>query len=175
MEDKILELFFKEPEKEFYVREISRILKKSPTTISKHLKNLEKKKLLIKENKFNHLLFKANNEDLRFKNTKLNYNLEIIRESGIIDYLSEEFNNPEAIILFGSYAKGENIRKSDIDLLVISPLKKDVKLEKFEKKLGKMQLFVESRKDITKMKKTNKELLNSFINGKILYGRWEAF
>lgn len=175
MEEKILELFFEQPEKEFYVRGISRILKKSPTTISKYLKKLEKDGLLIKEYRYNHLLFKANNEDSKFKQAKLNYNLKIIRESRVIEYLSEEFNNPEAVILFGSFAKGENIGKSDIDLLVISPLKKDVKLEKFEEKLGKIQLFVKSSKEIEKMKKTNKELLNSFINGRVLYGRWEAF
>lgn len=47
--DKILKLFVQEPEKEFHVRQISKIINKSPTTISKYLKELEKKKILISE------------------------------------------------------------------------------------------------------------------------------
>ena len=99
-----------------------------------------------------------------------------LNKSGVINHLIDKFNFPEAIILFGSFAKAENIKRSDIDLLVISPLKKEINLEKFGKKLGhKIQLFVYSSKDIKKMKQNNKELLNNLINGRVIYGYWEIF
>ena len=174
--DKILELFINEPLREFHIREISKILKKSPTTISKYLKDYKKIGLLLSEDKLNHILFKANLKNKEFKEIKRNYNLNKLNKSGVINHLIDKFNFPEAIILFGSFAKAENIKRSDIDLLVISPLKKEINLGKFGKKLGhKIQLFVYSSKDIKKMKQNNKELLNNLINGRVIYGYWEIF
>jgi len=174
--DEIIELFFKEPEKEYHVRDIAKRVGKSPTTISKYLKDFEKNGLLKSESKFNHLIFKANEESLRFKLLRKNYNLELLFNSGLIKFLVDEFNFPKAIFLFGSFAKGENNSKSDIDLLIISPLKKEVDLKKFEKLIGyEIQLFIYSMKEVEIMKTKNKELLNNFINGVNLYGYWEVF
>lgn len=170
------EVIFKEPEREFHIREISKIFKKSPTTISKYLFQYKKEGLLKAVNKLNHLLYRADTSSSLFKQAKLNYNIRILYESGLIDYLIEEFNNPESIIIFGSFAKAEDILSSDIDILIISPVKKELNLEKFEGKLGrKIQLFIHSSGDIEKMKKENKELLNNFINGIKIYGFWEVF
>lgn len=173
--DKVLELFIKEPEREFHVREIAKILKKSPTTISKYLKDYEKKKILSSVRKLNHLLFQANSESPNFKQLKLNYNLDLLHESGFIDYLTEEFNEPKAIVLFGSFAKAEDNKNSDIDLLIVSSKKEEVNLEKFEKKLGhKIQLFVHSEGELEKLKVKNKELFNNWINGIVVHGYFEV-
>ncbi len=173
--DKILELFIKESEREFHVREIAKILKKSPTTVSKYLKIYEKQNMLISNRKLNHLIFKANTESNKFKQLKLNYNLNVIYESGLVDYLSGEFNQPSAIVLFGSFVKAENNKNSDIDLLIVSSKKQEPSLEKFEKKLGhKIQLFIHSEEDLEELKKKNKELFNNWINGFTLYGYFEA-
>lgn len=173
--DSLLELFIREPEREFHVREIARLIKKSPTTVSAHLKNYEKKNVLKSSRKLNHLLFKANTESRLFKQFKLNYNLEILHSSGLIERLEEEFNHPEAIGIFGSFAKADNIEQSDVDVFIISPLKKEINLKKHEKKIRyKVQLFVFSRQDIEKMKKSNKELLNNITNGIILSGHLEV-
>jgi predicted nucleotidyltransferase len=172
----ILKYFFEEPEREFHVREIAKLVKKSPTTVSKLLKEFVREKILVSEKKFNHLLFKANNEDGGFKRLKLNYNLNRLYDSGLVDCLVEKLNYPEAIILFGSYAKAENISRSDIDLFVVSPVKRDIDLQKFEEKLGhEIQIFVHSKKEIEKMKKSNKGLLNNIINGYVIYGYWGVF
>lgn len=172
LKGEILAYFFEEPEKEFYVRELAKLLKKSPTTISKYLEIMKKEQLLISSKKFNHLLFKAE-VNRKFKDLKLNYNLSLIRDSGLLDYIKETFNYPEAIVLFGSFAKAENIKKSDIDILIVSPAKKKLNLGNFEKKLGhEIQIFVYSGKELSSMK--NKELLNSFINGIVLEGYMEV-
>ncbi|MBI3334054.1 nucleotidyltransferase domain-containing protein [Candidatus Pacearchaeota archaeon] len=174
--DKVLKLFIENPEREFHVREIARKLKKAPTTISTALKKYEKEGLLISERKMNHLLFRANIEAKKFKLEKLHYNLNKIFSSGIIEYLDKELNHPEAVGLFGSYAKAENTEKSDIDLFVVSSSKKELNLEVFEKKLScQIHLFILSKSDLEKMKKDNKELLNNIINGLILQGGIELF
>lgn len=172
LRERLLSYFFEEPEREFYVRELAKFLKKSPTTISKYLNILKKEQLLISSRKFNHLLFKAD-INRKFKDLKLNYNFGLIRDSGLLDYLRNKFNYPEAIVLFGSFAKAENVKKSDIDILIVSPVKKKLDLKSFEKKLGyEIQIFIYSGKELTSLK--NKELLNNFINGIVLEGYMEV-
>src|SRR3989338_9491171 len=171
----LIKYFLNEPEKEFHVRELAKLVKKSPTTVSKYLKQLEKENILLSEERLNHLFFKANTEHDSFKDKKLFYNLQRIRQSGLIEYICQMYN-PEAIILFGSFAKAENIGRSDIDLLVITPAKKEVNIEKYEKTLNhKIQLFLNSKRDIEEMKEKNPGLLNNFINGMKVYGYWELF
>ena len=174
--DKLLEHFMSKPQQEFHIRELARLVKRSPTTISKYLIKYEKEGILISQRKFNHLLFRANVKSRAFKDMKLYYNIKKIRSSGLINYLIEEFNHPEAIVLFGSFVKAEDIPRSDVDILIITPLKKEVNLKKFEKYLNhKIQLFLHSKQEINKMKVKNKELLNNWVNGLVLYGFWEMF
>lgn len=173
--DNILEPFIKEPEREFHIRELAKLLKKSPTTISKYLKEYEIKKILISKKKLNHLLFRTNADSRQFKQLKLNYNLNALQESGLIEYLVEEFNQPEAIILFGSFSKAEDNKNSDIDLLIVSSKKQEINLDKYKKKLGhKIQLFVHSKNDLEKLKNKNKELFNNWINGIVIHGYFEV-
>ena len=173
--DNLIEYFIKEPEKDFHVRGLSKLLKKSPTTISKYLNKYEKDGILISEKKFNHLFFRANLNNYFFKCLKLNYNLNLLNNSGIIDFLEKEYN-PEAIILFGSFAKAEDTKKSDVDILIITSNKNYLDLKTFEKKIGKsIQLHIYSYKDVNLMKIKNKELLNNLINGILIRGYWELF
>src|SRR3989344_988076 len=174
--DNIIKYFVKEPEREFHIRELARLAKKSPTTVSKLLLNLEKENLLVSARKLNHLFYKANAENKSFKDFKACSNIGQLRRSGLIDYLDKELNHPEAIVLFGSFRKAEDIPASDVDLLVISSLKKQLNLKRFEDKIGrKIDLFVHSNAEIEKMKTKNKELLNNWLNGVVLSGFWEVF
>ena len=166
--DEIKELFLKKPNKEFHVRGIAKLLKISPTSASKHLKQLENEKLIVSEKKYGHLIFKADTESINYKVQKRNYNLNSIYNYKLINHLQKEYNQPEAIVLFGSYSRGEDTENSDIDLLIISPIKKELKLDKFEKKLErKIQLFVISKEEF---KNTNINLKNNWINGIVLEG-----
>ena len=64
-----------------------------------------------------------------FKRTE---NLKMIYESELKDYLSNIF--PGAlIILFGSYAYGEDTVDSDIDIAIIGYKEKKIDLAEFEK------------------------------------------
>lgn len=174
--DDIMEIFVENPEKEFHVRELAKLTDSSPTTVSKHCHNLKRKGLLLSRKMSNHLLFRANTDNVNFKSFKREYNLRKLVASGLVEFLEEELNNPEAIILFGSFAKGEDIPASDIDIFVVAPTKKTVRTDNFEKKLKhKIQLFLHSRKEIETMKAKNKELLNNLVNGTVVYGFWEAF
>jgi len=168
--------FVEEPEREFHIRELAKLFRKSPTTVSGILNKLKKKGILVSRKMSNHVLFRANTASLDYRSLKKRHNLEQVSSSGLIKYLVEKLNDPEAIILFGSYEKGEDIKRSDIDIFVVTPSKKDVELEKYGRLLKHdIQLFINSKDDVDKMKTRNKELLNNLVNGTVIYGFWEAF
>jgi len=89
----------------------------------------------------------------------------------LINYLIEEYNNP-LIILFGSYSKGEDIEKSDIDLYIETTNNKKLRLNKFENTLNR-KIHIFSFKSIDKV--PNKDLSNNIINGIVLNGFLEVF
>ena len=161
-----LRYFFEEPEREFHLREFARLIRHSPSTTAKYLSELLKNGVLITRKNKGLLLYKSNTENRLYKDTKLFYNLQIIRSSGLIDYLIEEFNHPKVIILFGSFRKSENIPESDMDIFVETAIKRELDLSQFEKKLKHpIQLFQFSSKELEEMKSKNKELLNNILNG----------
>ena len=130
----VAEVFFKEPTKVHFIKEISRKIKLAPTSVRNHLKYLKKEGIIIEKESspFNGLV--ANLEDDKFIFYKRAFNLFSLfnlREK-IINSIA-----PSAIILFGSYSIGEDIENSDIDLVVIRKTKKEIKLEEFEKELGR--------------------------------------
>ena len=105
----------------------------------------------------------------------MNYNLSLINESGIIEFLEDYFNQPEAIVLFGSFSKAEDNKNSDIDLLIISSKRQEPNLERFERKLEhKMQLFIHPKHELNKLREDNRELFNNWINGITIRGYFEA-
>lgn len=172
----LLKLFFEDPQREFHLREFARIQKISPTTAGKFLENLRKDNYLLKRKERGHLLYRANTDSVEYKNLKVFYNISKINDSGLVDFLVEYFNYPEAIVLFGSYAKAENTPKSDIDIFVLSEFKKESDVSRFEKALKcKIQLFSANRTKFNQMAKESKELLNNILNGRILYGYLEVF
>lgn len=155
VENKILKVYFENPEKEFTVREVSSLTKVPRATV--HKKILE----LKKENYFNDELF--------FKIKKTNFYIEEIFSSGLIRFLINELN-PSLVILFGSFRKGESDKNSDIDLFVESSVKKNLDLTKFERKLKhKIDLFIEFD-----LNKVNSNLLNNVVNGIKLYGSFKV-
>ena len=87
----------------------------------------------------------------------------------LFEEIEKEFVSP-VIILFGSFAKTEVSKNSDIDIAVFSVSKKKINLKKYEKKYGReIQLFV--FKDRKKLEK-NEDLLNNILNGFIVSGSW---
>lgn len=163
----ILNLFLINPSREYNVREVARLLNISASTASKMLKSSAKEGLLIERKERIYLLYKANLDNLEFRELKKSHNLRIIRDSGLIDALNKYYLKP-TIILYGSFSTGYNTETSDIDLIVISENTKEFNgLSQFEKKLNrKIQIFVV--KEIMGLK--NKHLINNALNGIILQG-----
>jgi len=161
IEKKILRIYFENPGKTFTVRNMSKLTRIPRSSVHKKLFEMKTKNILNKENSL------QDNGLIKIK--KINYFVEEIFESGLIEFLTDKLN-PSCIILFGSIRKGESDKNSDIDIFVESSVKKKLDLAKFEKKIGhKIDLFVESK--ITNLQDN---LFNNVINGIKLFGSFKV-
>ena len=166
----IKEYFFISPTAKLRVREIERTLKLPLPSVIRYCKEAEKEDVL-KIVKIGSVNFYTASRSEKYLLAKKLYNMRQLYESGLIESLKIELSNP-AIVLFGSYAKGEDTENSDIDLYIETPSKKQVNIEKFKKLLNRdIQLFqYENIKDIK-----NLNLANNIINGITLNGYIEVF
>ena len=90
-------------------------------------------------------------------------NIESLYKYGLVSYLKTFFEEPEAIVLFGSYATGTDISESDIDIAVVSKSKKEPSLSKFENKLKR-------KINLITLQKIKIQFKNTLANGIVLDG-----
>jgi predicted nucleotidyltransferase len=163
--EKVLEKFLKHPTTEFGLREISRETKISPASVKRYLHELEKEKIIqINSNRKEQPVYIANRDNEEFQLNQKIYMQKTLQEIGLIDYIWQELS-PKAIILFGSWSKGDAVETSDIDIFILTKSKKELNLDKFQDKLHhEIQTFPDD------LKKSSKEFKNNLINGIILKG-----
>lgn len=155
------------------IREIAGALRVTPTAISKALQELKKEEIITikKQGKINLVLVELNRNNVRAIHLKRTENIKLIYESGIFEFLYNGFPGC-ALILFGSYSKGEDVytekeeNRSDIDIAIVGTKGKDMDITKFNKLLErKINInFYES------WNKIHKHLKDSILNGIILSG-----
>ncbi|OGX02023.1 MAG: hypothetical protein A2062_05015 [Omnitrophica WOR_2 bacterium GWA2_44_7] len=162
--DKLLEVFFDSPGREFHIRELSRITKISAPTILLAVEALEKRGFLTTHKKGNLKIVKASST-IAFCRSKRVRNMEKLYQSGLIEYLVDEYESPKAIVLFGSFSRGDDIEASDIDIAILTVTHKELDLKFFEKNLARKISIHE-----VDVKKVSREFYNNLINGIIMEG-----
>ena len=162
--NKVLAVFFKEPTKVHFIRGISKNINLATTSVKKYIEELNNEDLIIQKESGPFRGYIANRENEKFLSYKQVYNLysiyelkmKIIREIG-----------PRAIILFGSYQRGEDIEQSDIDLVVLTKVTKEISVKKFEDYL-KRGIHITYIQDIDKIEKN---LQSNLMEGWVIYGK----
>ncbi len=165
--EKVMEVFLDNPTTKFHLRELSRLLNLSMTTIISTTDALTNNNLIIKEKGKVVTTVYANRDGDWFRWYKKSTNLFSAYLSGLVEYLIKEYNHPKAIILFGSYARGEDIERSDIDIAILTGKKLKPDLDKYEKKL-KRNISVHE----TDVEKISEEFESNLKNGIVLEGAW---
>ncbi len=119
----------------FTQNQIATSLDVSPAAVSKSLPILRNKDYvkIVKDQTTKRLSIILNRDNLRIVDLKRIENLKLLVESGFMDYLRENLPGKQ-IILFGSYSRGEDIERSDIDIAVIGK-EKVIEVKNFEKRL----------------------------------------
>ncbi|HLC52165.1 MAG TPA: nucleotidyltransferase domain-containing protein [Candidatus Nanoarchaeia archaeon] len=151
------EFFYQYPLTEASIREIALNTGLAKSSVQYQLKILKERGIVSSDGRWVDSWKNCLKKSLFFINRLI--------DSGVIDYLEQELV-ASTIILFGSFAKGESAKESDIDIFVECAKDKEILLTKYEKMLGhKIQLF--KRHKITQLPK---HLLNNVVNGIKLRG-----
>lgn len=137
---KILAHFLRNPNTWFHVKELGRILRVSPGSVSTITRALEAEGVLITEEKGLARLSKLNPEHPAIPSLKKAYGIALVLEANPADKFAAADENLVSAALFGSYADGSYDEKSDIDFLAITPSNRNkfiTALREIEKALGK--------------------------------------
>jgi len=166
---KLLKVFMDSPTESFRLRELGRLSNLAPLSVRNYLEEFENEGMIRKFVKRGIPFYQAIRDNEKFilcKKISIFYELN---ESGLVDFLWNSLS-PDAIILYGSHAKGEATEESDIDIFIIGK-EREISIAEFEKKLGK-RIHLMFERDI---KKISKELSNNLINGIVLKGYLKVF
>jgi predicted nucleotidyltransferase len=124
----ILELFLDYPTRTFSLKELKNTTKLAKNTIIKWLTHFTKVGFIEEQKNNFYRLFKLNNENIIIKEFKKINTISKLKE---LKELSKKYNI--LIYLYGSSARGEDIEKSDIDLLIIGKIKKQNIIKEMKK------------------------------------------
>jgi len=162
LREELLTLFFTNPNKKYYLRELERMLGFSVGNIRRELIKLESTGLFLSENKGNLVYYYLNQSYPLFKELKS----IILKTSGVpkmLHNILDKFKDIDRAFIYGSFAKGEEREDSDIDLLIIGEVDEDKLIEvidKLERKLQReINYAIYGKEDFNKKKKEG----NSFI------------
>jgi predicted nucleotidyltransferase len=170
LQSEIFSLLCKRAGLELNQNSIAKELKVSSTAVSKALKTLENENFIIikRQGTMNLILISLNRDNMKVMQLKRVENLRQIYESGLVDEIEEKFAGA-TIVLFGSYSRGDDNFRSDIDIAVIGRKNKEIDLSRFEKMLERKIIinFYQTLKEI------HKELKENICNGITLVGGLE--
>lgn len=131
---KILEIFLKDPFTEIHLREIARLSNSSLTNVAKSMRLLVKNNIFTRNEMSNSTFFRpnlANDETIKiFEFLEFERRKHFYSENKNIARLLKKYTDSiielsnkriQLVVLFGSVARGEWTKKSDIDILAVVP------------------------------------------------------
>lgn len=146
--EKVLKVFLENPKEEVHLREVVRRTDLSPYTVHTYLKEFLNNDLLAVKERGRMKFFRINLENKQilkiFEMFEVDKTIAFKKKYATIARIMNEFTkrlfdnlgeNLSIIILFGSAARGEMKKSSDIDVLIV--VKDKVKAEKVIKKISK--------------------------------------
>ena len=130
----VLEVFFEEPTKIHFIREISKRISLAPTSVRKHIQTLLKEGMIIKKKGAPFDGFVAYRSSDSFLFYKRAYNLASLLK---LKLFLQEHMGPREVRIFGSYPRGEDIEESDIDIILLSKHRKKAEYQNIEERLSR--------------------------------------
>jgi len=115
---KVIYWFFAYPDLKITLSELSLELGIAKATANRIVKKLVKKEFLNLEQIGKAWRICSNKANILNKTLKISYNLSLVYSTDIIRKIYSKIGHPKVIILFGSYRKGDDNEKSDLDIAV---------------------------------------------------------
>jgi len=172
LREELLVLYFTNPNKKYYLREVERILNFSVGNIRRELIKLESTGLFLSENKGNLVYYYLNKSYPLFKELKS----IIFKTSGapkMLHNILEKFKGISQAFVYGSFAKGEEREDSDIDLLIIGKVDEDKLIEeigRLERKLQReINYAIYGKEDFKKKKEGGNPFILDILKEKKIF------
>ncbi len=131
----LLEMFLSSPESEFYQSEVSKKSGLSRATSLKWLGKLVELNILLRSRKAKTVFYELNLENSVVKQLKI-----LLNVAKIYGCLGEFRDTKAEVYLYGSVARGEDTKESDVDILILGKLDSGMKVrfaERAKKATGK--------------------------------------
>ena len=165
---RILSLLMFNQDKEYHLREIARLINISPKYVGKELEKLLKINLVNRYEKGNMNIYSINKDNIILNELK-----QIFLKT---DYLGELIrkwlkDKVKYAFIYGSFAKGEENKSSDIDLFAIGDIKEDelIKIiQKLEKTTNREINYVLWNENTFKQRAKSHHLLKTIKQSKII-------
>lgn len=175
---KVLYWFFSFPDTSIGLNELSATIQISKTTAKKIINDLEKDAFIDKKIYGNTWIITCNQTHKFNRTKKIVFNLNMVfdmYERGLREDILDLVGNAKAIVLFGSYRKGDDNDKSDIDIAVEIAGDADLRIIH----LGKISEFGYRRNvpvniHIFSRNKIDINLFSNIANGIVLEGFLEV-
>lgn len=167
---RIIKLFFDGPQIAIHIREVARRTGMTPRGAKYILDALKNEGLLNLESTGIVSNYSGNYQSDKFVALKRSLNLYSLHSSGLVAALEEFYHTPKCIVVFGSYARGEDTGKSDVDIAIVTDSDEIPELDKYES-------YINRKISISLVRNVRKEganFLNSLANGIVLSGYLEV-
>ncbi|HPC31101.1 MAG TPA: nucleotidyltransferase domain-containing protein [Candidatus Paceibacterota bacterium] len=167
----ILELFFNHPDDSYYLRQISRFLNKKPGVFQKDINKLVENGILESYYQGNNRFFKINKNYPLYQDLK-NIFFKTVGIKGELERILKNIKGIKSAFIYGSFAKGEEQKRSDIDLCIIGSVDENSlikKLTELEKKINREinYILLDEREYVNKLKNKDSFLKNITKQDKI--------
>lgn len=167
----ILKFFFKNPENNYYFREIAKNLKKEPSYYQKYLDNFVAEKILLDERRGNMRFFRLNKEHPLYEEIKSIISKTLGVESKIKE-LVDKLNNVECAFIFGSIARGGENINSDVDLMLIGDIDQDILITEVSSLEGEISreinYHIYNKQEITKKVEERDSFISNIFSAPII-------
>lgn len=162
---KILSFLIRNPDREYFDREISKLTGVSRAGTNLALRELAKKDLILREKKGRMYFYKAPSDDVLIRYLKILQNIVSLHP------LTDKLRDLSVrIVLYGSAAKGENTAESDIDIFIMTRDPDKVEKIIFKDKLReKIQYVAHTPNEFIKSKKSNYTFYREVEKGIVLW------
>ncbi len=172
--ERVKVLFFNESLRKWHFEDVVRESRLSRERVNYFLRQLVNQRMISKTKPRRKMpYYTANIESEKFRFEKRIHGLEMLEKAGLFEHLAS-LKQIKTAIVFGSFARGDWSKSSDIDLFVYGATDEFEK-GRFELKLKRdIQLF--GYTDAQKMKKElDQQLIPNIINGFNVKGSLEPF
>lgn len=162
---KVLDVLIQNPGRQFLANEIEKAAKISRAGVNFSLRKLIKEKLAIREKRAKIYLYSVDHNNSVIKQLKV---LQTIIDLQALIIKIKDCS--EKILLFGSCARGENLPDSDVDLLILTNSKEEIKhcLAKFSLK-KKLQPILRSPLQFNEMESKEPVFFEEIARGITLW------